>query len=179
MADDKILDNEAFNDDAEYITLQFDDSDDIECEILASSISRKKSISHCSLRTDPTMYISTNTKKSTTKNSISSILKTTRYLKKSQRNSNSYPSKKSKHLSQYRFQSENDNDMIGRNRSRIRIGSASGFCFPLLFRHRNTDWSNIATERKKIISEFFFLSAAFCGRKKDRPLLQLSGSFHQ
>ena len=34
MADDKILDNEAFNDDAEYITLQFDDSDDIECEIL-------------------------------------------------------------------------------------------------------------------------------------------------
>ena len=34
MADDKILDNEAFNDNAEYITLQFDDSDDIECEIL-------------------------------------------------------------------------------------------------------------------------------------------------
>ena len=34
MADDKILDNEAFDDDAEYITLQFDDSDDIECEIL-------------------------------------------------------------------------------------------------------------------------------------------------
>ena len=34
MADDKILDNEAFNDDAEYITLQFDDNDDIECEIL-------------------------------------------------------------------------------------------------------------------------------------------------
>lgn len=34
MADDKILDNEEFDDDAEYITLQFDDSDDIECEIL-------------------------------------------------------------------------------------------------------------------------------------------------
>ena len=34
MADDKILDNEALDDDAEYITLQFDDSDDIECEIL-------------------------------------------------------------------------------------------------------------------------------------------------
>ena len=33
MADDKILDNEEF-DDAEYITLQFDDSEDIECEIL-------------------------------------------------------------------------------------------------------------------------------------------------
>ena len=34
MADDKILDNEEFDDDAEYITLQFDDSEDIECEIL-------------------------------------------------------------------------------------------------------------------------------------------------
>ena len=34
MADDRILDNEALDDDAEYITLQFDDSDDIECEIL-------------------------------------------------------------------------------------------------------------------------------------------------
>ncbi len=34
MADDKILDNETLDDDAEYITLQFDDSDDIECEIL-------------------------------------------------------------------------------------------------------------------------------------------------
>ena len=34
MADDKILDNEEFDDDVEYITLQFDDSDDIECEIL-------------------------------------------------------------------------------------------------------------------------------------------------
>lgn len=34
MADDKILDNGAFDDDAEYITLQFDDSDDVECEIL-------------------------------------------------------------------------------------------------------------------------------------------------
>ena len=34
MADDKILDNEEFYDDAEYITLQFDDSEDIECEIL-------------------------------------------------------------------------------------------------------------------------------------------------
>ena len=33
MADDKILDNEEFDDDAEYITLQFDDSEDIECEI--------------------------------------------------------------------------------------------------------------------------------------------------
>ena len=32
--DDKILDNETLDDDAEYITLQFDDSDDIECEIL-------------------------------------------------------------------------------------------------------------------------------------------------
>ena len=35
MADDKILDNEEFDDDAEYITLQFDDSEDIECEILS------------------------------------------------------------------------------------------------------------------------------------------------
>lgn len=34
MADDRILDNETLDDDAEYITLQFDDSDDIECEIL-------------------------------------------------------------------------------------------------------------------------------------------------
>ena len=34
MADDQILDNEEFDDDAEYITLQFDDSEDIECEIL-------------------------------------------------------------------------------------------------------------------------------------------------
>ena len=34
MADDKILDKEEFDDDAEYITLQFDDSEDIECEIL-------------------------------------------------------------------------------------------------------------------------------------------------
>ena len=34
MADDKILDNETLDDDVEYITLQFDDSDDIECEIL-------------------------------------------------------------------------------------------------------------------------------------------------
>ena len=34
MADDKILDNEEFDDDAEYIMLQFDDSEDIECEIL-------------------------------------------------------------------------------------------------------------------------------------------------
>ena len=34
MADDKILANEEFDDDAEYITLQFDDSEDIECEIL-------------------------------------------------------------------------------------------------------------------------------------------------
>ena len=34
MADDKILYNEEFDDDAEYITLQFDDSEDIECEIL-------------------------------------------------------------------------------------------------------------------------------------------------
>lgn len=34
MADDRILDSENFDDDAEYITLQFDDSDDIECEIL-------------------------------------------------------------------------------------------------------------------------------------------------
>ena len=34
MADDKILDNEEFDDDAEYITLQFDNSEDIECEIL-------------------------------------------------------------------------------------------------------------------------------------------------
>ena len=34
MADDKILDNEEFDDDEEYITLQFDDSEDIECEIL-------------------------------------------------------------------------------------------------------------------------------------------------
>ena len=34
MADDNILDNEEFDDDAEYITLQFDDSEDIECEIL-------------------------------------------------------------------------------------------------------------------------------------------------
>ena len=34
MADDKILDNEEFDDDAEYITLQFDASEDIECEIL-------------------------------------------------------------------------------------------------------------------------------------------------
>ena len=34
MADDKILDNEEFDDDAEYITLQFDDREDIECEIL-------------------------------------------------------------------------------------------------------------------------------------------------
>ena len=34
MADEKILDNEEFDDDAEYITLQFDDSEDIECEIL-------------------------------------------------------------------------------------------------------------------------------------------------
>ena len=34
MADDKILNNEEFDDDAEYITLQFDDSEDIECEIL-------------------------------------------------------------------------------------------------------------------------------------------------
>ena len=34
MADDKIIDNEEFDDDAEYITLQFDDSEDIECEIL-------------------------------------------------------------------------------------------------------------------------------------------------
>ena len=34
MADDTILDNEEFDDDAEYITLQFDDSEDIECEIL-------------------------------------------------------------------------------------------------------------------------------------------------
>ena len=34
MADDKILDNEEYDDDAEYITLQFDDSEDIECEIL-------------------------------------------------------------------------------------------------------------------------------------------------
>ena len=34
MADDKILDNEEFDDDAEYITLQFADSEDIECEIL-------------------------------------------------------------------------------------------------------------------------------------------------
>ena len=42
MADDKILDNEAFNDDAEYITLQFDDSDDIECEILGISDFEKK-----------------------------------------------------------------------------------------------------------------------------------------
>ena len=33
MADDKILDNEAFDDDADYITLQFDD-EEIECEIL-------------------------------------------------------------------------------------------------------------------------------------------------
>ena len=30
MADDRILDNEALDDDAEYITLQFDDSDDFE-----------------------------------------------------------------------------------------------------------------------------------------------------
>lgn len=34
MAEDKIPANDAFDDDAEYITLQFDDSDDIECEIL-------------------------------------------------------------------------------------------------------------------------------------------------
>ena len=34
MADDNIHDNEEFDDDAEYITLQFDDSEDIECEIL-------------------------------------------------------------------------------------------------------------------------------------------------
>ncbi len=34
MADDRILDNETLDDDAEYITLQFDDGDDIECEIL-------------------------------------------------------------------------------------------------------------------------------------------------
>ena len=34
MSDDKILDNVEFDDDAEYITLQFDDSEDIECEIL-------------------------------------------------------------------------------------------------------------------------------------------------
>ena len=34
MADEKIVDNEAFDDDAEYITLQFDDSDDVECEII-------------------------------------------------------------------------------------------------------------------------------------------------
>ena len=34
MADEKNLEKEAFDDDAMYITLQFDDSDDVECEVL-------------------------------------------------------------------------------------------------------------------------------------------------
>ena len=34
MADEKNVSNSAFDDDADYITLQFDDGDDIECEIL-------------------------------------------------------------------------------------------------------------------------------------------------
>lgn len=48
MADDKILDNEEFDDDAEYITLQFDDSEDIECRnSRASLISKRRNISLC------------------------------------------------------------------------------------------------------------------------------------
>ena len=34
MADDRISGNETFDDDAEYITLQFDDNNEVECEIL-------------------------------------------------------------------------------------------------------------------------------------------------
>ena len=74
MADDKILDNEEFDDDAEYITLQFDDSEDIECEILG--------------------IFDFEEKKSTMKNSTSSTLKTTHCSNELQQNSNFYLSKK-------------------------------------------------------------------------------------
>ena len=87
MADDKILDNEEFDDDAEYITLQFDDSEDIECEILGIfDFEEKEYIALLPQDGSDDVYIY--------EYSTSSTLKTTHCSNELQQNSNFYLSKK-------------------------------------------------------------------------------------